>query len=97
MNLVIRDAIVNKRVLEFSYNGHHRIVEPHAYGMDHKFKEVLRCFQTGGTTDSGMILCWKLFDADKIETLTATSRHFLNARPGYRKGDRSMSTIFCEL
>jgi len=97
MNQIICDAIHNRRVLKFTYHGHPRVVEPHAYGLSQAENEVIRCYQTGGTSRSGKMPDWKLFEIDEIRLLTVTEEHFVNARNGYRRGDKSMPTIFCEL
>ncbi len=97
MNQIIRDAVLNRSVLEFTYHGHPRIVEPHAYGLSLKQNEVVRCYQTGGTSDSGTVPCWRLMEIDEIESLSMTGQHFVGERIGYKKGDKGMSTIFCEL
>ena len=97
MNQVICNAIYNRRVLKFTYHGHPRVVEPHAYGLSRAENEVLRCYQIGGTSDSGRVPCWRLMVVDRIESLTVTKQHFDNVRPGYARGDKGMSTIFCEL
>jgi len=97
MNPIICDAIRNRNVLTFMHDGHHREVEPHAYGLNRVDNEVLRCYQTHGTSHSGRVPDWKLLRVDRIEALIVTERHFVDERIGYVKGDRSMSTIFCEL
>ncbi|MFC1913058.1 hypothetical protein ACFLX7_02545 [Chloroflexota bacterium] len=97
MNQIICDAIRNRSVLEFTYDGHHRIVEPHAYGLSLRRKEVIRCYQIGGTSCSGEVPAWKLGEVVRIESLVVTKKHFVGERIGYAKGDKSMSTIFCEL
>ena len=97
MNPIICGAIQNRNVLEFNYHGCHRVVEPHAYGLSKASNEVIRCYQTDGYSNSKIIPCWQLMKVDDIEFLTVTERHFLDARSGYRRGDRSMPTIFCEL
>ncbi len=97
MNQIICDAIHNRRVLKFTYHGHHRVVEPHAYGLSQAENEVIRCYQTGGTSDSGKVPDWRLMRVDQVESLTVTEEHFVGERNGYVKGDKGMSTIFCEL
>jgi hypothetical protein len=82
-------------VLTFTYHGHPRVVEPHAYGLSLTGNEVIRCYQTGGTSDSGEV--WKLVKVGEIELLTVTEEHFVGERSGYARGDKRMSTIFCEL
>lgn len=95
MNQIICDAIHNRQMLEFTYHGHPRVVEPHAYGLSLARNEVIRCYQTGGTSRSGEV--WKLLKVDEIESLTVTEKHFVGERSGYARGDKRMSTIFCEL
>jgi hypothetical protein len=97
MNHIIGDAIHNRSVLQFSFRGHFREVEPHAYGLNMVLNEVMRCYQTSGTSDSGRVPDWKLMRVDQIKSLTVTAKHFVGVRFGYVKGDKSMSTIFCEL
>ena len=48
MNGVICQAIQEKRILTFEYDGYPRIVEPHAHGVTSKGNEALRCYQTAG-------------------------------------------------
>ena len=45
---MITKAISEKKIVEFDYNGHHRIAEPHVYGIL-KNEETILIFQTGGT------------------------------------------------
>lgn len=92
----IIDAIRNKRVLTFTYDGHPRVVEPHAVGISTAGNPVMRCYQTAGTHvrwDHD----WNLCTLNKIIGLKETGESFQNPRPGYKKGDRGMSVIHAEL
>ena len=97
MNQVICDAIRNRCVLTFTYDGLYRIVEPHAYGLSRARNEVIRCYQTGGTSHSDKLPAWRLMKVAEIRFLAVTEQHFVGERDGYQKGDKDMSTIFCEL
>ena len=97
MNQIICGAIYDRRVMKFSYHGHPRVVEPHAHGLSLALNEVIRCYQTGGTSRSGKVPDWRLMRVDQIKSLTVTEEHFVGERNGYVRGDKSMSTIFCEL
>ena len=97
MNQTICDAIHHRCLLEFTYQGHHRIVEPHAYGLNRTGNEVMRCYQTGGTSRSGKVPAWRLMRVDQIKSLTVTGEHFVGGHPEYKRGNKDMSTIFCEL
>jgi len=100
VNHLICDAIHNRNILTFSYDGHYRMVEPHAYGLSRKRSEVLRCYQIGGTSRYSKVPEWKLMKVPLIKFLAVTEQHFVGERPGYtgyKRGDKDMSTVFCEL
>ncbi len=97
MNPLFHDAVNKRCVLEFTYQGHHRVVEPHAYGLSRQHNEVIRCYQTGGTSSSDTLPCWRLMEIAQIRDLVVSDKHFVGTRPGYARGDMHMSTIFCEL
>jgi len=86
-------AIASRRVVEFDYRGHHRVVEPHAHGRGPTNKELLRGFQIGGTSASGP-LGWKLFDMDAVFDLRLREERFA-PRPDFRTDDPSMHPVHC--
>jgi predicted DNA-binding transcriptional regulator YafY len=93
----IENAIKNKNLLSFSYDGYARIVEPHTYGIDTKGHLALRAYQVKGGSESGEYSGWKLFHATRITGLSTLSEHFLHARTGYKRGDKGFSTIRAQL
>ncbi|MFV2016265.1 MAG: WYL domain-containing protein [Candidatus Heimdallarchaeota archaeon] len=97
MNSQICDAISNKQVLEFSYDGHFRKVEPHTLGVSTKGNDLLAAYQVSGGSKKGKIPDWKQFNLDKIESLNVLEETFDAPRPGYVKGDSRMTRIYCEL
>ena|ERR1051325_2296097 len=97
MNPTICDAISNLRVLQLSYDGYSRTVEPHAYGMSTANHEIVRVWQTAGGSVSNERTGWKLLRVDEIRSLMALPQTFTGPRPGYRKGDRDMRIIYCQL
>jgi len=84
-------------LLEFEYKGHRRIVEPHTYGVTLKGNELLRAYQTDGTSDSGKVPDWRLFSVNKIEKLLIRDDSFSEPRFGYKPGDSAMDKIYCEI
>jgi len=93
---LIIDAIKNRHVLSFSYDGYIRVVEPHAVGESRAGNDVLRCYQTkGGHVTPGHD--WDLCELSKISNLKPTGESFANARPDYKKGDKGMVRIYAEL
>jgi len=94
----ICEAIENKKVIEFTYENHKRIVEPHCYGI-HKDtnSEVLRAYPIGGYTSSGENPPWRLYIVSKMSGIVVTDKQFRNTRLGYKRNDSKMSRIFCQL
>lgn len=96
MKQAIIDAIDNLQELTFTYSGIDRVVEPHAIGISRTGKEVLRCFQTrGGHVTPGHE--WDLCELSKISNLGISGVSFQAARPGYKRGDSHMISIFAQL
>lgn len=96
MNSDVVNAISNRNLLEFYYDGGNRIVEPHSYGITTKGNEGLRAFQVSGYSSSGE-MGWKMFDLSKARSINILNRSFGSPRAGYRRGDKGMSRIFEEL
>lgn len=92
----IIDAIRNRQILSFSYDSLPRLVEPHAVGLSTAANQVMRCFQVGGShRKAGHD--WDLVKLERVVGLKMTGEHFAAPRPGYRRGDSAMSTIYAEL
>lgn len=96
MNQEIIEAIENKNLIEFNYDGESRIVEPHCYGLSTKGNEVLRAYQVDGYSSSGN-MGWKMYDLGKADDINILEDTFDNARSGYNRGDKAMSAIYSEL
>lgn len=97
MNHMIVNAIRNKQVLQISYHGFTRTVEPHAYGVSRKNNEVLRCYQTAGGSVSGSPSPWKLLRLDEMRSIATTGGVFRGPRLGYKRDDEDMPQIFAQL
>ncbi len=88
----ICDAIKNKQRIEFLYHGKRRKGNPQCYGINKKGKEALRVHLIeGGSRPEQMFLL------DDTENFNIQREHFVNPGPNYRKGDKDMVHIFCEL
>lgn len=98
MNGIICEAIGNRKVIRFRYEGYERIVEPHCYGI-HKTteNEVLRAHQIGGYSSSGNTPPWRLYLVSEMSGIALTNKEFQNPRAGYARDDSDMSRIFCQL
>lgn len=96
MNATICAAINDRQLLELRYHGYVRIVEPYAYGRDKNGDALLRCFQISGGSDSGQATGWKLLKMADIFAIREQSIAFA-PRPEYRRGDKAMTFMLCQL
>jgi hypothetical protein len=97
VNTVICNAIKSWAVIEFYYERDFRRVEPHCHGVSKAGHEVLRGYQTGGFSQSGNPIGWRLFDVRKISNLYQTNETFSTARPGYNPNDQGMISVHCHV
>ena len=93
---IICDAIDQMRLIEFTYHGNQRVVEPHTFGNDTKGHDALRAFQVGGYSSSGSY-DWKMFHTSDMMNVRISEQSFSSARPKYRRGDSGFDTIYCQL
>jgi hypothetical protein len=96
MKSFICDAIHNKNLIELIYEGHKRVVEPHCYGVSTAGNEALRLYQVDGYS-STRTMGWKMYDLSKARNITVLDETFNSPRPGYKRNDRGMSKIYCQL
>lgn len=96
LNQII-EAIENRKLLEFTYDGYFRIVEPHATGISRTGKETLAAFQIDGESNRVQVPDWGQFSIAKIQNLNILEDEFTGTRPGYKRGDSRMNEIFAEL
>lgn len=95
MNNQIIEAIENQNIIEFSYDGELRIVEPHCYGKTTAGNEGLRAYQIDGFSSSGK-MGWKMYDLGKADDIEVSNDTF-NTRSDYKPGDKGMSKIYAEI
>jgi hypothetical protein len=76
---IIRNAITNRNIIEFSYHGYQRIAEPHVYGI-HNGKRQILVYQIGGLTSSGKIPDWRRINLDEISNVKVTTEKFSGPR-----------------
>jgi hypothetical protein len=65
---IIRNAIANKEVIEFTYHSYPRVAEPHVYGIKDGKRQIL-VYQIGGSTSSGKIPDWRRINLGEISGL----------------------------
>ncbi len=77
---IIRTAISNRNIIEFTYHGRDRIAEPHVYGV-YKGRRQLLVYQIGGHTSSGDLPDWRRINVDEILSIQITQQNFYGPRP----------------
>jgi hypothetical protein len=76
---IIRNAIANKEVIEFTYHGYPRVAEPHIYGIKDGKRQIL-VYQIGGSTSSGKIPDWRRINLGEISGLRVVKGQKFAAR-----------------
>lgn len=96
MNLVICQAIRDARCLSVHYDGYTRTVEVHAYGRTAEGNDIMRVYQVAGMSNSGE-LGWKIMRLDETRAIQLLAEGSRAPRNGYRRGDKAMQRIYCEV
>ncbi len=93
---IICQAIKERIVIQFSYEGQLRIVEPFTLGY-HKDTGnlVLSAYRVGGFSKSQNDPPWRLYIVDDIRNLSFSNRQAESYRNGYNPNDSRMSSIIC--
>lgn len=73
-------AIRGRNLIEFNYEGHHRVVEPHVYGCRNGMEQMLG-FQIWGSSSSGGLPDWRRFDLAGISGLIVLAEGFAHRKP----------------
>lgn len=91
------DALLSGHVLQLRYDGYNRDVEVHAVGITKEDHVVMRVWQVAGGSVSNEPVGWKLLRLDEATGAFVTSQKSLAPRHGYKRGDKTMITIKCQL
>jgi len=91
------EAIAKKRCLEIAYDGYRRVVEVHACGLTSEGHHVMRVWQLRGGSVHNEPIGWKLLRLDETRGLSLLDEKSAAPRPKYRRGDRAMAQIFCQV
>jgi Fic family protein len=79
----LRFAISNKRLIEVTYGGASRIVEPHDFGVHKGLKRLLAYQQRqSGMSGRKILSGWRLFDVGKIDKCDILTTTFKGSRGG---------------
>lgn len=93
----LKEAIENKEVISFTYDGFSRVAEPFLLGDTRTMRCAIRAYQTSGGSKSGTVPGWHIFLLDKILWLTKTGEHFDGVRENYNPSDKGMLRIYARV
>lgn len=91
------DALRQGKCLELRYDGFTRIVEVHAVGVTKEGNDVMRVWQVSGGSVSKENSGWKEFRLDEAFSARITDKKSEAPRRGYKRGDKGISRIVCEI
>ncbi len=93
---VIRTALRERRLLEFTYHDHIRRVEPHALGQLRDDARVLLAWQVAGGSRSEPPPGWRSFLLTDIKELKVAAEQF-TPRADYRPEKTKLRAILAEV
>lgn len=79
MDALIRQALAEKKLVEFQYQGYTRIAEPHVYGRNGGVKQLL-VYQVRGGSKSGQLPNWRRVDLPEVSNLHILNETFSGRR-----------------
>lgn len=93
---LICKAIKERIVIQFSYDGHTRIVEPFLLGyLSDTDNFVLSAYRVGGYSRTRSSPPWRTFIVAEMSSITLTDMVAQSNRRGYNRRDSRMSRIVC--
>lgn len=84
-------------LLKVKYDFFTRLVEVHTVGVTKAGNSCMRVFQVGGGSVQGEKQGWKMLLMDGVLDAKLTKTPSLAPRPGYKMGDKGMTSITMEL
>jgi hypothetical protein len=90
-------AISRGVCIELSYDGYARVVEAHACGITKEGHTVMRVWQVRGGSVHHEPIGWKLLRLDETRGVHLLAEKALAPRTGYRRGDKAMQRIYCQV
>lgn len=80
MDTQIRQAIAQKKLIQFEYQGYTRIAEPHIYGRNGGVTQLL-VYQVRGDSKLGKLPNWRRIDLPEVSGLHVLNESFPGRRP----------------
>jgi hypothetical protein len=99
---VVRQAIVDKRIIKATYNGHERIMCPHVIGLNKQGRQQALCYQFAGESTSrpiepdGSPVNWRCIEIAKLSDVVAVVGEWHTA-PNHSRPQTCVATIDYEV
>lgn len=93
MNVTICTAIRRRYLLDVTYRGRRRVIEPYSHGVSRDGREILVAFQKAGDSASGHGEGWKAFHVDELDEVVDLDVPFVANQVGYRAGGQSKNLV----
>jgi hypothetical protein len=97
MDLRICQAIADRRLLMFGYQGTVRVVEPHLHGLTTAHHEALSAWMRPGWSRVDPDGGWRMFRLDAVDDLQALPERFDGPRPDFNPEDPHFVETFCRI
>ncbi len=91
------EALRRQCCLEIRYDGFTRVVEVHAVGVSSAGHDVMRVWQVRGGSVSNEPVGWKLLRLDEALGVGILGERSSAPRAGFKRGDKAMQRIHCEV
>jgi hypothetical protein len=90
-------AIQSAKCLEIRYDGYSRVVEVHAVGLTKDGNAVMRVWQVRGGSAGGESVGWKLLRLEEVSGATMLDEHSAAPRTGFKRRDKAIARMICEI
>ena len=92
------DAIKQKRLVQFMYEGGNRTIEPHMVATNEAGHRALSAWFVSGLSSSGEGPGWREYLLSDIGSVSILGQSFAGPRPGYKSdGGKKFHNVTCAL
>jgi histidyl-tRNA synthetase len=93
---LLLNAIEEKKLIQFNYQGKVRIAEPHDYGIQNGSVRLLS-YQVGGASNSGRLPAWRWIEVPEISALQVLSQTFPGSRSAASSKHHAWDEVFARV
>lgn len=90
-------AIQQRAIVNFTYNGLLREVEPYIFGLFENNQLILSGYQVGGESASHDVPAWKTFYVNKIKHFIVSKKKFFYNNEQYNPNDHQFIQMFAKI